>query len=127
MAFIGIHNHSAEGSNLRLRDSINKIPEMIDYAFSLGHKGICFTEHEAITSSLNALKYYHKKKEEVEWKDFKVLLGNEIYLCTDDVIAENKKNNKYPHFILVALNANGHKCIRELSTKAWSQSFIKRL
>ena len=45
-------NHSAEGSNLRLRDSINKVPEMIEYAHSLGHAGICFTEHESITSSL---------------------------------------------------------------------------
>lgn len=24
----------------------------------LGHAGICFTEHESITSSLDALKYY---------------------------------------------------------------------
>lgn len=124
MAFTGIHNHTAEGSNLRLRDSINKIPEMIDYAHSLGHKGICFTEHEAITSSLDVLKYYHAKKNQEDWQDFKVLLGNEIYLCTDEVTAENKRNNRYPHFILVALNANGHKCIRELSTKAWSQSFM---
>ena len=62
MSFIGLHNHSAEGSNLRLRDSINKIPDMIEYAHSLGHKGIAFTEHEAITSSLDALKYYDSKK-----------------------------------------------------------------
>lgn len=32
MSFFGVHNHSAEGSNLRLRDSINKVPEMIEYA-----------------------------------------------------------------------------------------------
>ncbi len=124
MSFIGIHNHTAEGSNLRLRDSINKVSEMIEYAHSIGHKGICFTEHESITSSLDALKYYFKHKDLEDWKDFKVLLGNEIYLCTNDVTSENKKNNYYPHFILVALNANGHKCIRELSTLAWSQSFM---
>ena len=124
MSFIGIHNHSDEGSNLRLRDSINKVPEMIEYAHSLGHKGICFTEHEAITSSLNALKYYYSHKDLDEWKDFKVILGNEIYLCTNEVTADNKKNSRFPHFILVALNANGHKCIRELSTIAWSHSFM---
>lgn len=119
MSYIGLHNHSDTGSNLRLRDSINKIPEMIEYAHSLGHKGICFTEHEAITSSLGALRYYDEHKALDGWNDFKVLLGNEIYLCNEDVTAENKAFNRYPHFILIALNANGHKCIRELSTNSW--------
>lgn len=130
MSFFGIHNHSAEGSNLRLRDSINKVPEMIKYAHSLGHRGICFTEHESITSSLNALKFYDSKKDLEDWEDFKVALGNEIYLCTEDVNIDNT-HNRFPHFILVALNANGHKGIRELSTKAWIQnsfmSFMMRV
>lgn len=95
---------------------------MIEYAHSLGHSGICFTEHESITSSLDALKYYDGHKDLEGWEGFKVVLGNEIYLCTEDVTAENKFNNRYPHFILVALNANGHKGIRELSTKAWIQN-----
>ena len=125
MSFFGIHNHSAEGSNLRLRDSINKIPDMIDYAHSLGHKGICFTEHESITSALDALKYYDSHKDEDNWKDFKVALGNEIYLCNEDVTEENKATNRYPHFILVALNAHGHKGIRELSTQAWVKNSFK--
>lgn len=122
MSFFGVHNHSAEGSNLRLRDSINKVPEMIEYAHSLGHAGICFTEHESITSSLDALKYYDSHKNLEGWENFKVVLGNEIYLCTEDVTAENKFNNRYPHFILVALNAHGHQGIRELSTKAWTKN-----
>lgn len=67
MSFFGVHNHSAEGSNLRLRDSINKVPEMIEYAHSLGHAGICFTEHESITSSLDALKYYDSHKDLEGW------------------------------------------------------------
>lgn len=123
MSFIGLHNHSAQGSNLRLRDSINRIPDMIEYAHSLGHKGIAFTEHESITSSLDALKYYDSKKDNEDWQDFKIILGNEIYLCPADITAENKAKNYYPHFILLALNAEGHKCIRELSTLAWSHSF----
>lgn len=95
---------------------------MIEYAHSLGHAGICFTEHESITSSLDALKYYDSHKDLEGWENFKVVLGNEIYLCTEDVTAENKFNNRYPHFILVALNAHGHQGIRELSTKAWTKN-----
>ena len=44
----GLHNHT-EYSNLRLRDSINKADEMIDYAISLGHEVIAITEHETIS------------------------------------------------------------------------------
>ena len=122
MSFFGIHNHTAQDSNLRLRDSINKIEDMIDYAHELGHKGIVFTGHESITSHLDALKYYNTKKELEDWQGFKVALGNEIYLCNKEVNAENIGNNRYPHFILVALDAIGHKAIRELSSKAWTEN-----
>ena len=83
--FFGIHNHTAEGSNLRLRDSINKVSDMIEYAHDLGHKGIVFTEHESITSHLNALKYYNSVKNLQGWEGFKVALGNEIYLTETSV------------------------------------------
>lgn len=127
MVFFGVHNHSAQGSNLRLRDSINKIPEMIEYAHELGHKGICFTEHESITSSLDALKFYESRKDLPDWKDFKVALGNEIYLCPENTDSNNIDINYFPHFILVALNANGHKGIRELSTNAWIKNSFMRV
>ena len=124
MSYIGLHNHTAIGSNVRLKDSINKVPELIEYAHELGHKGIAITDHECVSASLDVLQYYNSVKDKPGWEDFKVILGNEIYLCTEDVNAENKAANRFPHFILLALNANGHRCIRELSTLAWSQSFM---
>ena len=95
---------------------------MIDYAHELGHKGIVFTDHEAITAHLDALKYYNSKKDLKDWYGFKVALGNEIYLCNESINAENIGHNRYPHFVLVALDELGHKAIRELSTKAWTQN-----
>lgn len=122
MSFLGIHNHTDVGSNLRLRDSTNKIKDLIDYTHELGHKGVCITDHEALTAHINALEYYESKREDETWKDFKLGLGNEIYLCDDVTTAENIGNNIYPHFILIALDAEGHKGLRELSTKAWVQN-----
>lgn len=122
MSFLGIHNHTDVGSNLRLRDSTNKIKDLIDYTHELGHKGVCITDHEALTAHINALEYYESKREDKTWKDFKLGLGNEIYLCDDVTTAENIGNNIYPHFILVALDAEGHKGLRELSTKVWVQN-----
>lgn len=123
MAFVGLHNHT-DSSNFRARDSINKVTELIDYAHKLGHKGIAITEHETIASSLVAQKYFHSKQDNIEWKDFKLILGNEIYLCDASVNKENKNNLIFPHFILLALDEEGHKQIRELSTRAWMQSFM---
>lgn len=118
MAYINCHSHTATGSNLRLRDSINKPIDLINYAHELGHKGICITDHESIAAHLDCLKYYNQVKDNEEWSGFKLGLGNEIYLCPLSITADNT-NNIFPHFILIALDAEGHKGLRELSTRAW--------
>ena len=80
MSYIGLHNHTAIGSNVRLKDSINKVPELIEYAHELGHKGIAITDHECVSASLDVLQYYNSVKDKPGWEDLKVVLGNEIYL-----------------------------------------------
>ena len=112
-------------SNLRLRDSINKADEMIDYAISLGHEVIAITEHETISNAIKVENYYNKIKK--NHPDFKVIFGNEIYLCRDGLNGQNFDKNqgdKYFHFILLAKDAIGHKQIRELSTRAWNRSYM---
>jgi len=123
MGFSGMHNHSVH-SNYRLRDALGKVPDIIERAHELKYKGIAFTEHECITSSLEANKFYYAHKDLPEWEGFKVILGNEIYLCPSSVTSENKKENIYPHFILLAKDEIGHRQIRQLSTIAWSHSFM---
>ena len=81
-----IHNHS-EYSNFRLRDSINRIADMVDYAMELGHNFIAITEHETIASALEAQKIEKQARE----KDpsFKIIRGNEIYLCRNGLNQDN--------------------------------------
>ena len=122
MAFINVHSHTATGSNLRLRDSIVKEKELIEYAKELNQYGIVITDHESITAHLNCLEYYNSAKDKDGWEKFKLGLGNEIYLCVESCTAENKGHNVFPHFLLIALDAEGHKGIRELSTKAWMEN-----
>ena len=118
----GLHNHT-EFSNLRLRDSINRHEEMIDYALELGHEVIAFTEHDTVANVIKIQKTYKKVKEKNP--EFKVILGNEIYLCRDGMNLSNFEKGKddYYHFILLAKNAEGHKQIRELSSRAWARSY----
>ena len=120
-----LHNHS-DFSNFRLRDSINTIESLIDRAVEIGHEVIAITEHDTIASSIRAEKYYNKIKEKNP--DFKVILGNEIYLCRNGLNSDNFKvgKDKYYHFILLAKDTIGHQQIREISTRAWMRSYMAR-
>ena len=73
--------------NLRLRDSINTYKELIDYAIELNHEVIAITEHETVANAIKVEEYYTKIKK--EHPNFKVILGNEIYLCRDGLNAQN--------------------------------------
>lgn len=108
-----------------MRDAIIRVSDLIEYTHKLGHKGVCITEHECITSHINAIKYLSSKKNQDGWSDYKLILGNEIYLCNESVCAENKEKLEFPHFILIALDEIGHKQIRELSTRAWMRAFMR--
>jgi DNA polymerase-3 subunit alpha len=120
-----LHGHT-DYSNLRLRDAISTIESSIDRAIELGHEVIAFTEHETISNAVKIEKYYSKVKK--DHPDFKVIRGNEIYLCRDGLSPETyiAGQDKYWHFILLAKNARGHEQIRELSTRAWERSYSSR-
>jgi len=119
-----LHNHT-DYSNLRLRDSINRYDELINYAIKLKHEVIAFTEHEAVSNAIKIENYYNKIKKNNP--NFKVILGNEIYLCRDNLNSENyvAGEDKFYHFILLAKDAIGHQQIRELSTRAWNRSWMQ--
>ena len=123
--FTLVQNHT-QYSNLRLRDCIIKENELIDYALELGHKVVAITDHDSISNAVKVEKYYKKVKEKNP--NFKVIFGNEIYLCRNGLNANNfnREVDSYYHFILLALDAEGHKQIREISTRAWHRSYMAR-
>lgn len=112
------HSHS-EYSNIRLLDSINKIPNLIDRAIDIGLSGISITDHECLSGHPEANFYAEKIKE--KYPDFKIALGNEIYLTPN-----REMGQKYYHFILIAKNKIGHRALRELSSRAWMNSYWDR-
>ena len=120
-----LHNHT-DFSNFRLRDAINTVESLIDYAIELGHEVVAITEHETIASSIRAEKYYNKIKKDNP--NFKLIRGNEIYLVRNGLNANNynKDVDRYFHFILLAKDLEGHRQIREVSSRAWNRSYIAR-
>ncbi len=124
MAYVGLHNHD-ERSNFRGRDALIKTEELIEYCMELGHKGVAITNHETISSCLKANKYWTKLRKEGN-TEFKIINGNEIYLCKD--VGEEKRPSVFPHFILLAKNRRGYEQLCELSTRAWvNNSFMSTM
>ena len=118
MSRFEVHSHT-HYSNLRLLDCINRPKELVKRAIELGLSGIAVTDHECISShiELNQMQQDILK----EHPDFKLALGNEIYLVKD-----REPGQKYYHFILIAKNEQGHRALRELSSRAWLQSYFDR-
>ena len=116
--FFNCHNHTMY-SNLRLLDCIIKPKDLIDEAIELGLSGIAITDHEALSAHMEVNQYAKKIRE--LYPDFTIALGNEIYLTET-----RDKNQPYYHFILIAKDEIGHKGLRELSSKAWYNSYYDR-
>ena len=108
--------------------------------------GVAITDHESLSGHIKAIQYindmrnkykdkYEKEdnekkkpllKQELDyWNNFKLVLGNEIYLTRNNLNKDNyiKGEDKYYHFILLAKDEEGHKQLRQLSSRAWSHSF----
>ena len=113
-----VHSHS-EFSNIRLLDCINKIPALIDRAVEIGLSGIALTDHECLSGAPNANFYAQELLQ--KYPDFKVAIGNEIYLTP-----YREMGQKYYHFILIAKNKTGFRALRELSSRAWMNSYWDR-
>ncbi len=112
------HAHS-DTSNTRLLDSINRVKDLINRAVQLGLAGISITDHEVLSNCPEACFYGEEIRK--EHPDFKVGLGNEIYLCDT-----REMGQKYYHFILIAKNKTGWRALRELSSRAWLNNFWDR-
>ena len=121
-----LHDHD-DYSNIRLVDSINKVKNLIYRSVELGHKGLAITDHESVSGHVDALKIVKEGKQNGTIpKDFKLILGNEIYLVNSlEEVRDNyvPKETKFWHFILLAKDAVGHHQLRELSSLAWDNSF----
>ena len=117
-SYFGVHNHTYY-SNIRLLDSINRPKALINTAIELGLSGIAITDHECLSAHMEVNQY--AKEIAKTNPDFKIALGNEIYL-----VDERGPGQKYYHFILIAKDALGHKALRELSSIAWYHSYTDR-
>lgn len=123
MSYFSLHCHT-EYSNLRFLDSTNKLKELINKAIFLNLKGVAITDHEALSGWIKAIQIQKKLQE--QGSDFRIFLGDEIYLVDSiEDVRDNyiPKQTKFYHFILIAKDEIGGKQIRQISSQAWENSF----
>ena len=139
-----LHAHS-ENSNVKIIDSTNRFDRMVNYAWELGMGGLAMTEHDCLSGTLYALDVYRDKLKK-EWSnkypevefpgyeaaskdlDFKVILGNEIYL-SEEGLTEACMDGHHPahfwHLILLAKDAEGYMQLKQLSSSAWKRAWFR--
>ena len=115
-----VHSHN-EYSNIRGKDSCTKITALIDYAIEQGLRGLAITDHETLSGHAKAVQYLHELKKDNLNLDFKLILGNEMYL-----VDERKLGQKYYHCILLANGERGYRALKELSSHSWMKSYSDR-
>lgn len=120
------HTHT-DRSNFRLKDCINKVSTLIDYAVKLGLEGVAITDHEVLAAHVEAIQYVKEQKEKGNIPEtFKLGLGNEIYLVDREVALQARENNepmKFYHFLMIAKNKRGYEALKKLSSLAWANSY----
>lgn len=84
--YANLHAHTTS-SNERLIDCINRPQKLIQTAFEMGLAGLAITDHESVNAHVKCSKYYKENKE--KFGDFKLVLGNEIYLCRNGLNVDN--------------------------------------
>ena len=123
MSYYNLHVHS-EYSNIRFLDSTNRLKDLINKAISLNLKGVAITDHECVSGWVKAIQIQKKLQE--QGFDFRIFLGDEIYLVDSiEDVRDNyiPKQTKFFHFILIAKDEIGGKQIRQISSQAWENSF----
>lgn len=124
--YFSIHNHTdMSNAALGFSDCINKVEDLIQYAYDIGLTGVCITDHECISGYVQALNYYNKMQKD---RPFVLGLGNECYLLTKEEYESNLNNETYIpfyHFVLLALDTEGYHQICQLTTRAWERAWLK--
>ena len=124
--YINLHTHT-EYSNFITKDSTNRIPKVIEYVAKMGQNGYASTDHEFVGNHVKILSTVSQMKASGKIpQDFKVILGNEIYLIDKqdmETKLENKESIKFYHFILLAKDEIGHQQLQELSSRACSACY----
>lgn len=105
-----LHVHSIYS----IRDSIAKIPELLDRAKEIGVPAMALTEHGTLAS---ALEFYVKAKD----IGIKPIMGMEAYIATRHRTQKIKGIDKYYHLTLLVMNKTGWQNLVRLTSESYEE------
>src|SRR5574344_845074 len=95
MSYTSLHVHT-DYSNIRMLDSINQLPLLFNRCKEVGLNGVAITDHESLSGHIKAIQLLNSLREKAKtdedkeyWNNFKLVLGNEIYLTRNDLNKDN--------------------------------------
>lgn len=122
--YTSLHTHSEYSSALlRFADAIIKIPNMLQWAYDNGLRGIALTDHQGVSGYVDMEQSISKMNIE---RPFQHIFGNEFYLISqeeDNLRFSEDQRPYYWHYLVNVLDEVGLKQMYELSSRAWLRSY----
>jgi len=111
--FTHLHVHT----QYSLLDGLPKIPELLDYAKTLGMDTLAITDHGVVYGAVEFFK-------EATKRGIKPIIGCEIYVANNRMFDKRPNiDDKRYHLILLVKNETGYKNLVKLVTKAHLEGF----
>ena len=144
--FIHLHVHT----QYSLLDGQASVSALIDKALDDGMSGIAITDHGNMFGIKEAYNYvnggcmkgykkalekaeakgdeksiekYNNRISRIKSKDFKLIIGCEMYVAKGSLLDKTDKRDIGRHLIVLAKNQTGYKNLIKLVSKAWTEGF----
>jgi len=122
--YTALHTHSEYSTALlRFADAIIKIPNMLQWAYDNGLRGVALTDHQGVSGYVDMEQFISKMNIE---RPFQHIFGNEFYLLSqeeDNLRFSEDQRPYYWHYLVNVLDEVGLKQMYELSSRAWLRSY----
>lgn len=122
--YTSLHIHSEYSTALlRFADAIIKIPNMLQWAYDNGLRGVALTDHQGVSGYVDMEQSVSKMNIE---RPFQHIFGNEFYLLSqeeDNLRFSEDQRPYYWHYLVNVLDEVGLKQMYELSSRAWLRSY----
>lgn len=122
--YTSLHIHSEYSTALlRFADAIIKIPNMLQWAYDNGLRGVALTDHQGVSGYVDMEQSISKMNIE---RPFQHIFGNEFYLLSqeeDNLRFSEDQRPYYWHYLVNVLDEVGLKQMYELSSRAWLRSY----